>query len=267
MLRRRHRRSPYRRLKRSSPSGSVRMLIARSAPIWRARASGVSARSVATTSRAPACRATSTAKRADRPGPGHQHAPAQKRPGLRAAVQAHRERLGQGGMLHREPVGRSERPALPRRPSTSRKPPCTCGKRIALPKNRMSRQWSRLALAAIAALPAGPARIDRDPVARPDAASPHRRPPGPRRRSRAPAIRLLDAHRAEAAVMIVVQVRAADPAGPDPHTHLARDPASGAAVPSMRKSRGAWMTSGAVMGLSLCGVSLRARRACRHRRR
>ena len=155
------------------------------------------------------------------PGARHQHALAEQRAGALGGMQADRERLGEGGLgrrdarrdLHRLPLLDDEHVA-----------------EAALHMREAHRAAVEqhvgavllLAHLAVAAMAAGPARIDRDAVARlhaRDLAADRLDPAGD---LMAEDHRLAHADRAEAAMQIVVQVRAADAAGLDPHAHVAR---------------------------------------------
>src|SRR5829696_10053718 len=102
-----------------------------------------------------------------------------------------------------------------------RKPPCTCGKHRAAVEQHVE-AMPREALEAVAAGVAWAARIDRDLVARPHPIDERADGGNGAGDLVAENHRLLDPDRAEAAVLVIVQIRAADAADGDAHLDVLR---------------------------------------------
>ncbi len=205
----------------SSAFGSARRFTARSAPSRRTRASGASTRSVATTSRAPACRTASTQRAPIGPEPLTSTRAPEHRPGLAHRVQADRQRLGQGrlpeGQRRRDldglgfvtkPALGGTRPAHGASAWRCRRTACPGTGSAGRPGRRRSAPQGWLGLIATWS-----------PTCRCRTPSPSA--------STSPATlvpqdhRLAQPHGAEAALLVVMQVRAADAAGADADLHLA----------------------------------------------
>ena len=190
-------------------------------------------------------------ERADRAAAGDEHALAQQRAGARHRVQGDGERLGKGGFVDRDAV--ADLVALPRLGNEAlaegalnvRESAWRCRRSACSGNGSAGRADSirRRCRAGSATWRRG--RRPRDP----DTFAPDRLD-----RARdlvAENHRLANPHRAEAAMVEVVQIGAADAAGFDGHLDLAGPTFSGSRS-STRRSRAAWMTTAFMNSLPRC---------------
>ena len=177
--------------------------------------------SVATISEAPARRAATMQSAPIGPAPRHQHALAQQFARAPRRVQADRERLGHRRLAQRHALGDRLRLRLVADQNFAKRALHMREAHRAAVEAHVE-AMILFALETISAMVAGPARIDRD--ARPGLDAFHVRADGlhDARDFVAKDHRLAQPHRAEAAVVVIVQVGTADAAEGDAHADVAR---------------------------------------------
>ena len=161
------------------------------------------------------------AERADRPGAGNDHALAEQFARAPRGVQANRERLGHRGFAQRHALGdRLGLRLVADQHFAKRALHMREAHRAAVEAHVEA--MVLLALEAIAAMVARAARIDRDARAGLDPLDLRADGLDDARDFVAEDHRLAQAHRSEAAVVVIMQVRAADAAEGDAHANVAR---------------------------------------------